>query len=483
RSFAATQLDRIAQLGYDTLQLMAVQEHPYYASFGYHVSSFFAPTARFGTPDDLRGLIREAHARGIAVWMDLVHSHAVTNVREGINRFDGTEGQFFHTGPRGYHPSWDSRLFDYGNDRVVEFLLSNLRYWIEEFGFDGFRFDGVTSMLYRDHGIARTFGSYDDYFGDNVDEDALRYLQAANELVHELKPGATTSAEDVSGMPGLARPVAEGGLGFDFRMAMGLPDAWGNLLRDVRDEQWLPSRIQEFLLNRRPDERHVAYLESHDQCIVGDQSFAFRLMGDAMYTGMSKAVDDPRIDRGIALHKLMRLLTFAAGGEAWLTFLGNEFGHPEWVDLPREGNHWSVDYARRQWGLARDPSLRYGELERFEQAMLGVLGDIGLPGGAFPEWTRSDDGRGVLAFHRGGWTFVANLHPERAWEGVEVPVARSADHRIVLNTDATEFGGFGRGALDGVFAWFMEDEAPHVRLYLPNRTALVLAPVEPDSVD
>ncbi len=477
RCFADTHLDRIRDLGYDTVQLMAVQEHPYYGSFGYHVSSFFAPSARFGSTDDLRYLVDQCHRRDLAVWMDMVHSHAVTNVREGINRFDGTGGQFFHDGPRGYHPVWDSRLFDYGSDRVIGFLLSNLRYWIEEFDFDGFRFDGVTSMLYRDHGIARTFGGYDDYFGDNVDEDAVRFLQSANAVVRMVKQGFTTSAEDVSGMPGIARPVDEGGLGFDYRLAMGLPDAWGALLRETTDEDWQPSALWRFLSNRRPDERHIAYLESHDQCIVGDQSFAFRLMGSSMYTGMHVGSHDPVVDRGIALHKLLRLLTFTAGGDAWLTFFGNEFGHPEWVDFPREGNGWSGHHARRRWSLARDPGLRYAGLERFEKALLSLQASHGFPGGPFPELGRADSSNGLLVFHRAGWTVAVNLNPSRSIEDAEIPVASAADHRMVLNSDDGVFGGFGRGGHDGIFPWAPTGSGPGIRVYLPTRTGLVLAPV------
>jgi 1,4-alpha-glucan branching enzyme len=477
RRFADEHLERIAALGYNTVQLMAVHEHPYFASFGYHVSSFFAPSARFGTPADLKYLIQKAHALELAVWMDVVHSHAITNVREGLNRFDGSGGHYFHEGPRGYHPLWDSRLFDYAKPDVQRFLLSNLRYWIEEFGFDGFRFDGVTSMLYRDHGIGRSFGDAESYFGELVDADALLYLQAANDLCHCLRPDFVTVAEDVSGMPGLARPIDEGGIGFDYRLAMGAPDAWIRWIRHSRDEQWDVGEIAAELTRRRPDEAHVGYAESHDQSIVGDQALSFRLMGAAMYDAMAVGTNDVRIDRGIALHKLIRLLTFFLAGDAWLNFMGNEFGHPEWVDLPREGNGWSMHYARRQWSLATDPKLRYRGLLEFDRALMRLDDTPGLLRSGSPEILLADRQRQVLVASRGPNTLVVNLAPESSYDGLVVPVAGAVDQVEWLNSDDTEFGGHGRGANPAGFAWFpSENKTPSVRLYLPNRTGLVLGP-------
>jgi 1,4-alpha-glucan branching enzyme len=162
-------LPRIAGAGYNAIQLMAVQEHPYYGSFGYQVSSFFAPSSRFGTPEDLMELVDTAHGLGLAVIMDLVHSHAVKNEVEGISRLDGSYTLYFHEGWRGEHPAWNTRLFDYGKTETLHFLLSNCRYWLDTFKFDGFRFDGVTSMIYRDHGLGASVGSYDHYFGANID--------------------------------------------------------------------------------------------------------------------------------------------------------------------------------------------------------------------------------------------------------------------------------------------------------------------------
>lgn len=477
--FTRNVLPRIAALGYNTVQLMAVMEHPYYGSFGYHVSSFFGVSSRFGTPDELKQLIDAAHGLGLRVLLDLVHSHAVKNVHEGLNLFDGTPFQYFHAPPRGEHVAWDSMVFDYAKFEVLRFLLSNARYWLEEYRFDGFRFDGVTSMLYLDHGLSRGFSSYADYFGDNVDEDAVTYLKLANVLVHKLRPEAVTIAEDVSGMPGMGRPVEEGGLGFDYRLAMGVPDYWIKLLKERRDEDIQLGELYGTMLNRRRDEKHVAYAESHDQALVGDQTLAFRLMGAEMYTAMSKAVESPVIARGIALHKLIRLFTFALAGEAWLSFMGNEFGHPEWVDFPREGNGWSYHYARRQWSLTDREDLRYADLMRFDQAMMTLDQERRVLSDPLIEQLLLHEHDKVIAFRRGPLVFVFNFHPTSSYQGLRIPVPDVSDYGAALDTDRAAFGGFDRLHPESSFPLQrvpLYGREQSVQIYLPSRTAQVLRP-------
>lgn len=477
--FTRDVLPTIAGLGYNAIQLMAVMEHPYYGSFGYHVSNFFGVSSRFGTPEELKALIDEAHRLGIRVLLDLVHSHAVKNTQEGLNAFDGTEYQYFHAPPRGFHAAWDSMVFDYEKHEVLRFLLSNTRYWLEEYRFDGFRFDGITSMLYLDHALSRSFSSYDDYFNDNVDEDAVTYLKLTNLLVHALRPDAVTIAEDVSGMPGMARAVEEGGLGFDYRLAMGVPDYWIKVIKERRDEDWQLGELYGAMLNRRHDEKHVAYAESHDQALVGDKTLAFRLMDAEMYWNMAKDRPSPVIDRGIALHKLIRLFTFSLAGEAWLNFMGNEFGHPEWVDFPREGNGWSYAHARRQWSLATNEKLRYRGLLEFDRALMkldqhfGVLCDPLIEQLALHEDTKQ------LVFRRGPLVFAFNFDPHRSYEGLRIPVPDPRDYRVVLDADAPRFEGFGRTREDAVFPVQqvpMYGRAESLQIYLPSRSALVLAP-------
>lgn len=286
--FRENLLPRIKRQGYNAIQLMAIMEHAYYASFGYQVTSFFAASSRFGTPDQLKHLIDEAHAQGIYVLLDIIHSHACKNVLDGLNQFDGTNSHYFHDGPKGEHELWDSRLFDYSNWETLRFLLSNCHFWLEEFQFDGYRFDGVTSILYHSHGIGHGFsGDYNEYFGLNTHTDSFNYLQLANHFIHTTHPTAITIAEDVSGMPGLCRPVHEGGCGFDYRLGMAIPDKWIEYLKGMRDEDWNMGNLIHTLTNRRWQEKTIAYAESHDQALVGDKTIAFWLMDKEMYSSMS----------------------------------------------------------------------------------------------------------------------------------------------------------------------------------------------------
>lgn len=478
--FTQNVLPRIAALGYNAVQLMAVMEHPYYGSFGYHVSSFYAVASRFGTPEDLKRLIDMAHGLGLRVLLDIVHSHAVKNVLEGLNRFDGTDYQYFHAGPRGLHPAWDSLLFDYSKYEVQRFLLSNIRFWLEEFRFDGLRFDGVTSMLYHDHGLNRVFTTYEDYFGGNVDDDAVAYLQVANDLARAVTPEVVTIAEDVSGMPGMARPVAEGGLGFDYRLNMGVPDYWIKLVKETPDEAWNLGAITHEMLSRRPGEKRVGYVESHDQSLVGDKTLAFTLMDQEMYYHMGKDDANLVVERGIAFLKMIRLLTFSLAGEAWLSFIGNEFGHPEWVDFPREGNGFSYHHARRQWSLADNPALRYQDLNEFDQAMQALDAAYSLLPDPLIEQLALHEDTKQLVYRRGPLVFAFNFHPSESYGDLRIPVPDDTDYRVILDTDAARFGGFGRAAADTVYpiqSIPMYGRSQSVQIYLPSRSAQVLAPV------
>lgn len=472
-------IPRIVSLGYNSLQLMAVMEHPYYGSFGYHVSNFFAVSSRFGTPEQLMRLIDVAHGHGLLVLLDLVHSHAVKNTLEGLNRFDGTDWQYFHAGARGYHTAWDSLVFDYGKPEVRSFLLSNVRYWLEEFRFDGFRFDGVTSMLYEGHGLSREFTSYDDYFGDDIDEDALVYLQLANDLTQEVHAGALTVAEEVSGMPGLARPSSEGGMGFSYRLAMGVPDYWARL-SERDDHTWNLAEMWHTLLNRRHSEKCIGYVESHDQSIVGDKAFAFRLMDKEMYWGMDIATHNNVVDRGVALHKMARLITFSLAGEGYLNFMGNEFGHPEWVDFPREANGFSYTHARRQWSLADTPALKYHGMNEFDRAMQQVDRGFHILTDPLIEHLFVHEDDKLLFYRRGALVFVFNFHPTRSYPDLRVPVPDPANYRVILDTDDRRFAGYGRVAPGSEYPLQeipMSDRQQSIQIYLPSRSAQVLAPL------
>ncbi len=468
-------LPRVAEAGYNTLQLMAVQEHPYYGSFGYHVSSLFAASSRFGTPDELKALIDDAHGMGIAVIMDIVHSHAVKNENEGLGLYAGDPGQFFHTGGRREHSAWDSLCWDYGKNEVMHFLLSNIHFWLSEYRFDGFRFDGVTSMLYYDHGLGRDFASYEMYFDGGQDEDAITYLALANELIQSVRPQAISVAEDMSGYPGIAAPVEWGGLGFTHRLAMGVPDYWIKTIKERSDEHWDMNELYQQLTAKRSDEKVISYAESHDQALVGDKTIIFRLIDKEMYWHMDKDSEHLQVDRGIALHKMIRLLTMATAGGGYLNFMGNEFGHPEWIDFPREGNNWSYQYARRQWSLADNKALKYHFMGDFDREAIGLIREDGLlDATATP--VKIDNTDKIIAFSRSDLLFVFNFHPTNSYTGYGLAVDQGK-FSGVLSTDENRFGGYNNVDLSTVHRTTVERSfglKQRLDLYLPARTAIVL---------
>jgi len=465
-------LPRIAALGYNTIQLMAIQEHPYYGSFGYQVANFFAVSSRFGTPEELKELIDAAHGLGIRVLLDIVHSHSVSNEAEGLSLFDGTDYLYFHRGERGKHPAWDSRCFDYGKPQVLNFLLSNCKYWLEEFHFDGFRFDGVTSMIYYDHGLGKAFTDYSFYYDGNEDDDALVYLTMANQLIHELYPEALTIAEEMSGLPGLASPISEQGMGFDYKLSMGIPDYWIKLLKEVPDEQWHVGDIYYELTNKRAEERTISYAESHDQALVGDKTIFFRLTDKEVYTGMSVFDHNLVIDRAMALHKMIRLITLATAGDGYLAFMGNEWGHPEWIDFPRQGNNWSYAHARRLWSLVDNPDLKFKYLNAFDSAMLHFATKSNLLDRK-PRVLVRDIERQLLVFERSGYLFVFSFNPTTSYTDYQFDVP-AGKYTTVLSTDNLTFGGDNR--IDESVEHFTQYTGKEnlLSLYIPARIGMVL---------
>ena len=477
REFATKVLPRIKKAGYNTVQLMAIMEHPYYGSFGYQVSNFFAASSWFGHPEDLKYLVNRAHKLGIRVLLDLVHSHAVKNTAEGINMFDGTVWQFFHDGEKGEHPAWGTKCFDYGRTGVLHFLLSNLKFWLEEYHFDGFRFDGVTSMLYHDHGLGTDFNSNDKYFSMNTNVDAISYLQLANELIRQVKPNAITIAEDMSGMPGMCLPIEDGGIGFDYRLAMGLPDMWIKATK-TQDEFWDINKMWGDMCLRRPGENSVAYVESHDQALVGDKTMIFRLADANMYTDMEKTTHNPIIDRAIALHKMIRLFTLAGGGEAYLNFMGNEFGHPEWIDFPREGNGWSFHYCRRQWSLKDNGLLKYQWLNDFDYDMVHLCKRHKIFRQGMANLMLMKAPEQMLCFARCDLFFVFNFHSSNSLEHILIPVYPDTKELVVkFSSDDEKYGGFSQVA-HMTYPIKEFDGVRYAELYIPARTAIVLREVK-----
>lgn len=465
-------LPRIVKLGYNTIQLMAIQEHPYYGSFGYHVSSFFAVSSRFGTPEELKSLIDTAHGLGIRVIMDLVHSHTVKNSVEGLSLYDGTEYQFFHKGERGNHPAWDSKCFNYSKPEVAHFLLSNCKFWLEEFKFDGFRFDGITSMCYKDHGLNKDFLSYSDYFNENLDKEAIVYLILANKLIKQVKTDTIVIAEDMSGFPGIAAPIEQMGVGFDFRLAMGIPDFWIKLVKEIKDEYWNVGDILWQLTNHRKEEKLIHYAESHDQALVGDKTIIFRLIDSEMYYKMHLSAESIKVDRGIALHKIIRLITLATSSGGYLNFMGNEFGHPEWIDFPREGNQWSYNFARRQWNLVDNDELKYKYLNNFDKEIIHKCTE--------DEWLQNEisyifqnNDYQVVSFARGENLFVFNFNPMRSFFGYKVECSKG-NYSIIIDSDDSLYGGKDNIEKNIEYKSISENSSNFISIYIPARSALVL---------
>ncbi len=481
REFADFNLDYIHDLGYNTIQLMAIQEHPYYASFGYQVSNFFAASSKYGEPEDLKYLINKAHELGMFVLLDVVHSHACANADEGLNGLDGTDNQYFLSGDRGWHPAWKTRLFDYGKHEVLHFLLSNLKFWLEEYHFDGFRFDGVTSMIYQDHGLGSNFTDYSQYFGLNTNVDALTYLQLANELIHAVNPFALTICEEMSGMPGMCIPIRNGGIGFDYRLSMGVPDFWIKLLKEYSDDQWDMFKMWYELTTRRPQEKNIGYCESHDQALVGDKTLIFRMADAEMYTGMNKSFHSIAIDRAIALHKMIRFITLTLASDGYLNFMGNEFGHPEWIDFPREGNNWSYKYARRQWSLVQNGMLKYEWLANFDRAMLKFSRKYRVLSKTNTVNLWIDQPGKIIAFSKGDLVYVFNFHPTYSPTNFFLPVhsVGEGSYKVIFSTDDIDFGGMDRTSKDYVYnTQFTEGRGLGFEIYIPCRTAIVFRKVD-----
>eukprot|EP00792_Barthelona_sp_PAP020_P011594 TRINITY_DN568_c0_g1_i1.p1 TRINITY_DN568_c0_g1~~TRINITY_DN568_c0_g1_i1.p1 ORF type:complete len:703 (-),score=199.67 TRINITY_DN568_c0_g1_i1:15-2084(-) len=493
REFADNVLPHIADTGYNCVQLMAIQEHSYYASFGYQVTSFFAPACRSGNPEDLKYLIDKAHGLGVIVIMDICHSHASSNSFDGLNMYNGRSDCYFHSteSGRGLHSEWNSRLFDFGNYETEKFLLSNTRYWLDVFHFDGFRFDAVTSLLYHHHGVGVGFtGAYHEYFGENsaVDYDGLAYLRLMNHLVHnvitlptvgnEIPRTAITIAEDVSGMPGMGRSVQDGGVGFDYRLAMALPDTWIKYMK-LKDEDWDMGHLTYTLQNTRSDEAVIAYAESHDQALVGDKTLAFWLMDKEMYSGMSiLQAPSPIVERGISLLKLIRSLTMFLGGKSYLNFMGNEFGHPEWIDFPTPANGWSHHYCRRQWGLKSDGLLRYQHILHFDRKLMHLDAKYRLLEADIPAYVvLTHNEQKLISFDKKNLLFIFNFHPSSSFVDHKIPVRFAGKYTIVFHSDEIEDGGHDRIKLGGEFFTEVDNymgQNQSLKVYIPSRCLIVL---------
>jgi len=465
RHFAEKVLPRIQKGGYTAVQLMGIPEHPLYKSFGYQVSGYFAPSSRFGTPDDFKYLVDEAHRLGLAVILDITHSHACPNTEQGLARYD-TSRYFF----RELKTQWDTVSFDYSQERTRRFLLSNCRYWLEEFRIDGFRFDAVGNMIYLDHGLDDDFSHVGRcFFGkdgkNRLDENGVLYLSLANTLVHELAPHAVTIAEEFSGAPGMSCAPENAGLGFDYRFAMGLPDFWAKFIEEGRTM----GQMWHELNNRRHYDKTISYTECHDQCINGDDAFIWRMIKEDMYEHMSVFSDSWKCSRGMALHKLTRFVTLATAGQGWLNFMGNEFGHPEWID--------SEDYDHRQWHLAETTHLKYSKLDAFDRNMLKLVREYPEQFKRGPRFRHIHEEDRLLAFERGTLLFVFNFHELLAQNHLALMVT-PGKYTEIFSSDELAYAGYGNLSTRAPSEHFSDPASgmceQRITLYMPPLTGLAL---------
>lgn len=274
-------------------------------------------------------------------------------------------------------------------------------------------------------------------------------------------------------MPGMCNTIEDGGVGFDYRLAMAIPDYWIRLLEDERDEEWSIWEMWDVMTSRLEGVGTIAYAESHDQAMVGDKTIAFRLMDSEMYTSMNRASQSIVVDRGMALHKMIRMMTITTGGDGYLCFMGNEFGHPEWIDFPREGNDWSYAHARRQWSLSKSGLLRYSWLGEWDRAMLSLVKRHKLLSAGYPYRLQMDDDNKSIAYRQRSLLFVTNWHATASILDYEIEVGIAGKYVPVLSSDEVRFGGDGRVDMKGEHFSYERDGRIYIRLYNTSRTVTV----------
>jgi 1,4-alpha-glucan branching enzyme len=449
RGIAPALADHVERLGFTHVELMPVMEHPFYGSWGYQTTGFFAPTARYGTPQDLMYLIDYLHQRGIGVILDWVPAHFPDDPH-GLARFDGTP-LFEHADPRqGRHPDWGSLIFNYGRHEVRSFLLSSACFWLERYHADGLRIDAVASMLYLDY--SRPAGEWiPNRFGGRENLGAIELLRHLNRAVHDRVPGALTFAEESTGWPGVTSRPEEGGLGFDFKWDMGwMHDTLQHFSRDPIHRRHHLDELT-FRALYRGSEEYLLPL-SHDEVVHGKGSLLSKLPGDDW-------------QRFATLRTLLGY-QYATPGKQ-LLFMGTELAPPtEWS---HDGElDWRLETEPERAGLAQWLADLNG-LHREEPALHHDSGGEG----EF-EWVDVNTSDSVVTFLRHGAgrpvLAVVNLTPV-VRSGYRVGIPQGGRWSELLNSDATHYGGSGVGNLGGVSA---EEPGAHGR---PFALPLTVAPL------
>ncbi|MCL7041319.1 hypothetical protein MKW94_030953 [Papaver nudicaule] len=470
--FTEKVLPHVKESGYNAIQLIGVIEHKDYFTVGYRVTNLFAVSSRFGTPDDFKRLVDEAHGLGMLVFLDIVHSYSAADEMVGLSLFDGSNDCYFHTGKRGHHKYWGTRMFKYGDLDVLHYLLSNLKWWVEEYQIDGFHFHSLSSMIYTHNGFAVFTGDMEEYYNQYVDKDALIYLILANEMLHELNPNIITIAEDATHYPGLCEQTSEGGLGFDFYANVSVSEMWLSLLESVPDHEWNMNKVVKTLLgNGKNTNKMLTYAENHNQSISGGRSFGEILFGEIKEPF---AGSENMLLRGSSLYKMIKLITFTISGRAYLNFMGNEFGHPMRVEFPMPGNDFSFSLANRQWDLVEDKGV-HQDIFSFDKDMMKL--DERIFSKSLPKIHHVNDTTMVISYIRGPFLFVFNFHPENSYERYSVGADEAGEYQLILDTDAVKYGGQGHLKDDVYLQRTMSNRIDGLRncleIMLPRRTAQV----------
>jgi 1,4-alpha-glucan branching enzyme len=432
REIAKPLADHVEKLGFTHVEILPVMEHPFYGSWGYQVTGYFAPTSRYGSPEDFAHLVDYLHQRGIGVILDWVPAHFPTDAH-ALDHFDGT-ALFEHADKRqGFHPEWTSAIFNYGRHEVRSFLLSSASSWVRRFHADGLRVDGVASMLYLDYG--RKHGEWvPNKFGGKENLEAIDFLRQMNEDLYQQHPGIQTIAEESTAWPSVSRPTYVGGLGFGMKWDMG----W---MHDALEYFSLDPVFRKFQHNKLTFRRMYAFAEnfvlplSHDEVVYGKGSLLGKMPGDRW--------------QKFANLRLLFAHQWSQPGKK-LLFMGGELGQE------REWNHESS----LDWHLAEDPLHRgcmhlVGELNRLlrEKAMH----ELDFDEAGFAWIDPNDADQSVLSFERRGrdrksrMVVVLNCTP-MVRRNYRVGVDLGGWWEEALNTDAVAFGGSGQGNLGGVEA-------------------------------
>ena len=438
REIADQLMEYLGETGFTHIELLPVAEHPFGGSWGYQVSSYYAPTARFGSPDDFRYFVDTLHQAGYGVIVDWVPAHFPRD-EWALARFDGTP-LYEHADPRrGEQPDWGTLVFDYGRSEVRNFLVANALYWLEEFHVDGLRVDAVASMLYLDY--SRENGEWlPNVYGGRENLDAVAFLQELNATVYKRHPGVMTIAEESTAWPGVTRPTHLGGLGFGLKWNMGwMHDTLNYLARDPVHRGWHHNEMT-FALLYAFSENYVLPL-SHDEVVHGKGSLWNRMPGD----DWNKAAN---------LRAMLAYMWAHPGKQ--LLFMGGELG---------QVSEWSESHGL-DWGLLGDPlhagiKSLVGDLNRAYRELPALYSRDNDPGGF--SWIDANDAAGnVFSFLRFGsdgsrLACIANFSGG-AHENYRVGLPVAGRWRELINTDSEGYGGSGVGNLGEVVA---EDEPWH----------------------